>query len=332
MAGWNLTEGKLNTNKVSDDKYWSLFNYVFSDSSRKRNTYKFGLIKSILDSVFGAETQEDLAYISYEVLFEKFAINYWNLIVKYNLKQMRKDGKSELSKIEQIFYNKLKAEPLAEALEFDGLSEKSQKEIVSLVMKSCKQYVLGALYEDTEGYLYAFQLSGNGIYISKDAHEFMMRYKAELERLNYFAWAKFLEQINDDSVLCRLLDKLELSTPSRNDLSLFRRILEQEFEENTCFYCGKKLKSIVHVDHFIPWSFVKEDVLWNFVLSCPECNTRKNNRIPGCEFLHKIKTRNHNLCQQEIGLKIETAFGKYHEDRLNNLWEYAKLSGLKIWE
>ncbi len=332
MAGWNLTEGKLNTDKVSDDKYWALFNYVFSDSSRKRNTYKFGLIKSILDSVFGAESQEDVIFVSYEILFEKFAANYWNLIVKYNLKQMRKDGKSEQSKIEQIFYNKLKNEPLAEALDFDSLSESTQKEISLAVMKACKQYVLGALYEDTEGYIYAFKLSGNGIYISKDAHEFMMRYKAELERLNYFAWAKFLEQVNDDNVLCRLLDKLELSTPRRNDLSVFRRILEKEFEENTCFYCGKKLKSIVHVDHFIPWSFVKEDVLWNFVLSCPECNTRKNNRIPNYDYLRKIQLRNHNLCQQENGNKIQVIYGKYNANRLNNLWEYAKLSGLKVWK
>ena len=37
MAGWNLTEGKLKTDKVSDDKYWALFNYVFSDSSGKES-------------------------------------------------------------------------------------------------------------------------------------------------------------------------------------------------------------------------------------------------------------------------------------------------------
>lgn len=331
MAGYNLKEGKLNTTPVSDDKYWSLFNYVFSSSCMKRNTYKFGLIKSILDSVFGAEIKNDLIFISYETLFTKFAANYWNLIVKYNLKQMRRDGKSEISKIEQIFYNKLKGEPFAEILEFDSLSAKTQKEIVSSVIISCKQYVLGALFEDTEGYIYEFKKSGDGIYISNAAHKFMMRYKAELEKLNYFAWAKFLEQINADNVLCRLLDKLELSTPRRSDLSLFRRILEKEFEENTCFYCGNKLKSIVHVDHFIPWSFVKEDVLWNFVLACPECNTRKNNRIPNYEFLQKIQLRNNNLCKQNTGVQIQSVYGKYDENRLHDLWEYAKLSGLKIW-
>ena len=37
----------------------------------------------------------------------------------------------------------------------------------------------------------------------------------------------------------------------------------KEFEYNNCFYCGKKLENNVHVDHFIPWSFVMNDELWN---------------------------------------------------------------------
>lgn len=30
MAGWNLKFGELKDNDVSDDRYWSLFNFVFS--------------------------------------------------------------------------------------------------------------------------------------------------------------------------------------------------------------------------------------------------------------------------------------------------------------
>lgn len=49
MAGWNLKSGSITEYDVSEDRIWSLFNYVFSNSSRKRNTYKFGLVKSLLD-------------------------------------------------------------------------------------------------------------------------------------------------------------------------------------------------------------------------------------------------------------------------------------------
>lgn len=102
MAGWNLKNGVITEYAVSEDRIWSLFNYVFSDACKKRNTYKFGLIKALLDSDFSGDITQEGVFYSYEALFGRFTCNYWNLIVKYNLKQMRKDGKSEFSKVEQI--------------------------------------------------------------------------------------------------------------------------------------------------------------------------------------------------------------------------------------
>lgn len=96
----------------SHDRIWSLFNYVFSDSSRKRNTYKFGLIKSLLDNVFNEKKTDAGVFFTYEEVFAKFSENYWNLVVKYDLRQMRPDRKSILSKIETI----LKAEVVENAL------------------------------------------------------------------------------------------------------------------------------------------------------------------------------------------------------------------------
>ena len=53
-AGWNQTSGSFRDEPISEDTFWMLFNYVFSDSSAKRTTYKFGLIKSILDNLFNS--------------------------------------------------------------------------------------------------------------------------------------------------------------------------------------------------------------------------------------------------------------------------------------
>lgn len=50
----------------------------------------------------------------------------------------------------------------------------------------------------------------------------------------------------------------------------YRQILFEEFENKECFYCGRKLSpKRIDVDHFIPWSFIKDDNLWNLVLACP---------------------------------------------------------------
>ena len=112
MAGWDLKCGLITKYDLDEEYIWSLFNYVFSDECRKRNTYKFGLIKAILDNVFSGKSKEQGIYYTYEQLFAKFAENYWNLVVKYHLCQMRKDGKSEYSKIEKIFQEATTENPL----------------------------------------------------------------------------------------------------------------------------------------------------------------------------------------------------------------------------
>ena len=126
----------------------------------------------------------------------------------------------------------------------------------------------------------------------------------------------------------RVIDKLELATPKREDLSVYREILRKEFEEDTCFYCGKKLGKNIHVDHFIPWSFVKDDKLWNFVLSCARCNERKSNKLPKQDFLIKIEQRNKGI-QVVDNIIVQKDFERYSQDLLNRMWKYAKMSGQK---
>lgn len=328
MAGWDLKNGSITEYNVSEDRIWSLFNYIFSDSSRKRNTYKFGLVKSLLDNVFNGQITENGIKYTYEELFSRFAENYWNLVIKYDLRQMRKDGKSIYSKVETILMSVVTENPTLALLEFRTIDEKTKLSIIKNVTSECKKCVVGALYCDFDGIIYSFDLKDDGIIINYCVYEFMLKYKAELERLNYYSWARFLEQINDDNALIRVIDKLELSTPRRESLSVYREILRREFEEDTCFYCGRKLKNNMHVDHFIPWSFVKDDKIWNFVLSCPMCNVKKNNRVPNKDFLMKIESRNKKI-QLIQNTVIQTEFVGYTDDLLNRMWSYAKLSGIK---
>ncbi len=83
-AGWNQTSGTFREGPIGEDTFWMLFNYVFSDSSAKKTTYKLGLIKSILDNLFNSEGEDYSLFISYENLFGKFAENYWNLVMYHS--------------------------------------------------------------------------------------------------------------------------------------------------------------------------------------------------------------------------------------------------------
>jgi len=329
MAGWDLKKGIITQNDLTEDHIWSLFNFVFSDACRKRNTYKYGLIKSILDNVFnGIIQQNGDVYFPYRDIFAKFSENYWNLVVKYDLRQMRKDGKSVFSKIEQILKDVVADNDVLEKLEYDSIDERTKRLLVYKVTLECKRFVIGALYNDFDGVIYSFDLSGEGIYLNHSVYAFILKYKMEIEKLNYYSWARFLEQINDDDALIRVIDKLELSTPCRNDLSVYRVLLHKEFEEDTCFYCGKKLLKKMHVDHFIPWSFVKDDKLWNFVLACPSCNIKKNVRIPSREYLSRMDERNKLLCKMANPI-VEVDFENYRDGLIERIWQYARLSGIK---
>lgn len=331
MSGWDLKSGSITEYDVNEDRLWSLFNYVFSDSSRKRNTYKFGLIKSLLDNLFNGQKENEGIFYSYKELFGRFAENYWNLVVKYDLRQMRKDGKSIYSKVETILKQASVENQVLVSIDFEAIEEKTKQQIIKKVTAECKKCVIGALYDDFDGIIYSFDLKEPGLKLNYCVYDFMLRHKAQLEKLNYYSWAKFLEQINDDTVLIRVIDKLELATPKREDLSIYREILRKEFEEDTCFYCGKKLQKGIHVDHFIPWSFVKDDKIWNFVLSCPSCNEKKNNRVPSKEYLIRIEDRNKKI-QLLNNSVIQTDFTSYTDDLISRIWCYAKLSGIKEYQ
>ena len=331
MAGWSLKKGIITEYYVDEERIWSLFNFVFSDSSRKRNSYKFGFIKSLLDNIFNGSITQNGIYYSYEELFSRFAENYWNLVVKYDLRQMRKDKRSTYSKIETIFISAVQNNPLLSTLEFECIDKKLRDKLIKQVVKECKKCVVGALYEDFDGIIYEFDSNKEGLILNHSVHDFLLKYKTEIEYLNYYSWAKFLEQVNNDNSLIRVIDKLELATPKRKDLTPYREILRKEYGENNCFYCDKELKRTIHVDHFIPWSFVKDDKMWNFVLACPDCNKQKNNRIAPEKYLSQIIKRNHALStiQNEI---VKRDFEFYSDDLLRDMWHYAKISGFKAYD
>lgn len=57
------------------------------------------------------------------------------------------------------------------------------------------------------------------------------------------------------------------------------------------------------MDHFIHWSFVKDDQIWNLVFSCSHCNETKNNKIPSYDYLNKLIERNKNILNNSFDIK-----------------------------
>ena len=88
-----------------------------------------------------------------------------------------------------------------------------------------------------------------------------------------------------------LISKSEWEKFERAGLVWARKILENKF--HNCFYCNEPLPiKKGQVDHFIPWTYIHNNELWNLVLTCSECNGNKSSFLAPDEFLKSLANRN----------------------------------------
>lgn len=319
MAGYNLKEGYYVNRPISDDELWSIFTSLFSAQTTMVSSYKYGFLKSIIDNLYNTD---DKLKLTFDQLFSKFGEIYWNLILKHNLQQQAKKE----THLEQILHEAVCKYNLPNGLPYESLPPEIMIEISHKVKQKCKTYVVGALYGDTKQLFYSFSKREEWIQINPVMYEFLCKHKVAIEKLNYYEWARFLERINASNGVDHLLSKIDESA-KRNNLSYYRDILFEEFE-NKCFYCGRKVtKGHVDVDHFIPWSFIKDDNLWNFVLACPECNNRKRDKLADKKYLNDLVVRN-----SLIVIETHQGMKNYQEKRLISIYNWALKNGYdEIW-
>jgi hypothetical protein len=111
--------------------------------------------------------------------------------------------------------------------------------------------------------------------VNPEAMKFFIHYRILLEKFVVLEWAKFLDHIKTAP---GIISKIEDPEFDRISLKSQEEILSKYFDK--CFYCKEPLKNLkIHVDHFIPRSYVAEDELWNLVLSCSECNLNKSDSL-----------------------------------------------------
>lgn len=325
MAGYDLKEESYIKQQLSEDDLWSIFSSMFSSKSYHDTSYKFGFFKSILDSMYNAD---ESLMLTFDQLFYKFTEIYWNLVLKYDLRQKAKTRDGRESSLERVLKEALERKEIISDVSFEVISADLKIKICHKVKMKCKENVVGALFRDSKDTLYSFSKKGEYIKLNPIVYQFMTKHKKILEKMNYFEWAKFLEKVNEESSTKNLLNNLDTIT-MRNDLSTYRKILFEEFEERTCFYCGKELEAgKIHVDHFIPWSFIKDDNLWNLFLSCPQCNLKKSDRLTPNLYVDNLIQRNHMIIKSNTSQMPQS----YQEQKLRFIYYWAKCNGYhEIW-
>jgi len=74
-----------------------------------------------------------------------------------------------------------------------------------------------------------------------------------------------------------------------------------------CIYTGNELhQSDYELDHFIPWSFVSHDLLWNLLPSDGSINSSKSNKLPDMViYLPKLASLQHRSLQMMLNANKE---------------------------
>ena len=234
MSGYNKTSGELSKDKASDDEYWSTFRAFFSNNVRRTTTYKNALLKSILDNLDDCENSNKGLLLPIDHIVENVSEYYWRLVINHDLRQMRYNGSAQYSGIEQVLMTASERYSIAKGTPFESIRKSVQNEIYTDVEKIFKRYVFGALYDDLNGLVYAFDLRRqskvNHLTISLGAYQYMLKYKNTLEKLNYDMWSEATEKMNRDLPRPHSYPSPENIAAEHSNVSLYREILRQEFE------------------------------------------------------------------------------------------------------
>jgi hypothetical protein len=268
---------------------------------KKDNTYKFALAKYLLDISKNSTIEKDIL-ISYEEISESFLKYYWIQECKYKIKQdFKQSSQPVIITIIQQYCGK---DYISDSYDkYFKNKQPMKKEIIQDIETNCLRDVIPRFQpkEYNKFYSHNHTISANGkkfnmpiktnrnIILYKESIIFFKENYDLLHKSLILEWAKFLEKTNFTP---RLISKIEnLGENKRSSLSKFKKMLIKI--DNLCFYCNKNLDSEkIHIDHFIPWSYIFDDEIWNLVLSCSSCNLKKSDYLATEKCLLKISTRN----------------------------------------
>lgn len=266
---------------------------------RKDNTYKFALARALIEYCRENQPAASAHDIPYSYFAAKFLEYYWHQECRYKIKQDFKTRSTP--KVIQAIRRVFKDDSYCS---FEGVSHEQRKLGRDIILKT----VFGHARSKTSLVIPRFQnmSEGSGSTLKKlfydydddakilrlrpEAFDFFKNNHRILSMAVLSEWAKFLERINKS--LPMLVAKIEQDEIRREPLARYRRMYMEH--TNHCFYCGQRLETrFIHVDHFLPWSYIFENQPWNLVLACKWCNLKKSASLPQEEFRTELIRRNH---------------------------------------
>ena len=119
-------------------------------------------------------------------------------------------------------------------------------------------------------------------------------------------WLNYMQQRNPNipNVVNKLFFPQQRDSLS-NQTKYWKTILEHQ--EIECIYSKVKLdKDEISLDHYLPWSFVAHDQLWNLIPTIKSVNSSKSNNLPSEKYFYDFVNLQHlglNIHNQKVPQK-----------------------------
>jgi hypothetical protein len=132
-------------------------------------------------------------------------------------------------------------------------------------------------------------------------------------------WAAYLQKhnFNTPAIIYKLIP------PSTRESLAKQKIMWNELiksSEIRCIYSNELIKNHYHIDHFLPWSFVAHNQLWNLIPTSPEINLQKNDSIPSDKYIPMLAERHLKLLlalQRVLGVRKWESEANLYLEALN---------------
>jgi 5-methylcytosine-specific restriction endonuclease McrA len=353
--------------KKSNSNFDELFMTIINPTqSSKDSTYKFAFARFLIEY----STNSNQINVKFSTIAEYFLKYYWVQECRSKLNQSSfKVMKSGEKKVKKTIISKIITDEFGGDIYPEGYNEiagkypSKIKKCINEIEKKCFQDVTYAFQYVKEGnqtldaapIFFEYYVTGykkrskrstdkplidlkRGIKIDSKAMGFFKKHHAFLEKVVILEWVRFIEKFNVG--VPALIDKVEGNKEKRSNLSKERTILYKYFKN--CFYCGDELnpkkdpknpKKDTEVEHVIPFSFMREDEMWNFVLVCKECNCSKLGSLPPKNFLECLFDRNKKYLETIVELKKSLdKLGNDPERIINNHYDRAVDIGFTVFD
>ena len=194
--------------------------------------------------------------------------------------------------------------------------------------------IVDEMKDSEEAAPYHFTPGRDSVVLHADWQVFFVEHAAILRGFVEIGLVRFLQAKNP--MVPGLADKLRM--PMERDLGRARSFWEQANQAHltqrsvplTNLYSGSSLDESFAVDHFMPWSYVAHDYIWNTVPTDQSTNSSKSDRIPSVSrYVGGLAELHHFALRSAVK---HSASGKADYQLLSDHMSLWRLSGPALLE